>query len=86
MEISEKVGTACKLYQYITKIIIILFIPTLLCFSGVPVDFSKNGYFDLFLDQKVGFGGYRIIRKGWYHMQVLSIYYKGRYRRRGITC
>ena len=42
IELSEKVGTACKFYQYTTKIIIILFIPTLLCFSGVYVDFSPE--------------------------------------------
>ena len=40
--ISEKVGTACKFYQYIIKIIIILFIPTLLWFSGVYIDFSPE--------------------------------------------
>ena len=53
IELSEKVGTACKFYQYTTKIIIILFIPSLLCFSGVSVDFSpKNGHFDPFWAQK----------------------------------
>ena len=57
-----KVGTACKLYQYITKIIIILFIPSLLCFSGVSVNFPpKNRHFDPFWAQKgvggVGWGG-----------------------------
>jgi hypothetical protein len=53
IELSEKVDTACKLYQYITKIIIILFIPSLLCFNGVSVDFpSKNGYIVPFWAQK----------------------------------
>ena len=53
IELSGKVGTACKFYQYTTKIIIILFIPSLLCFSGVSVDFSpKNGHFDPFWAQK----------------------------------
>jgi hypothetical protein len=42
IELSEKVGTACKLHQYITKIIIIVFLPSLLCFSGVSVDFSPK--------------------------------------------
>ena len=53
IELSEKVGTACKFYQYTTKIITILFIPTLLCFSGVSVDISpKNGNFDTFWAHK----------------------------------
>ena len=54
LELSGKVGTtACKFYQYATKIIIILFIPSLPCFSGVSVDFSpKNRHFDPFWAQK----------------------------------
>ena len=63
IELSEKVGTACKLYQYITKIIIILFLPSLLCFSGIYVDFSpKKEYFDPFWAQKQGLGVIRIIK------------------------
>ena len=42
IELSGKVGTTCNLYQYITKIIIILFIPSFLCFSGVSVDFPSD--------------------------------------------
>ena len=69
IQLSEKVFTACKLHQYITKIIIILFIPSFLCFSGVSVDFfPETDILTHFGPKNGGLGAYRIIRKGWYRM------------------